>query len=143
VARGFRALDAARLRTRILRSELPYTVVTEGRFTGLDTLGQRIIAATGLAGTSVITRDGAAWEWTFTVRDPHAENSNVKVDEDVTALVGDLDRLHVVLPNGRFENADGFEISSDKRVATFTEDQFTDVDENAVVVLRLRWLIKR
>ena len=137
VARGLRALDAARLRTRILRSELPYTVVTEGRFTNLEVLGQRMIAATGLAGTSVLVCDGAAWEWTLSVRDPHAENT--KPNEDVTALMGELDKLSVVLANGRFESAQVFTISSDRRVATFDEDQIKDADENAVVVLRLRW----
>ena len=138
-ARGFRALGAVKLRTRILRSELPYTVVTEGRFTGLDVIGQRLIATTGLAGTSVIVRDGTTWEWTFTVRDPHAPDANVKVDEDVTSLMNDLDKLEAVLAVGRFESAHGFDLSSDKRKATFDEDQLKDVDENSVVVLRLRW----
>ena len=141
VARGLRALDAAKLRTRILRSELPYTVVTEGRFANLEVLGQRMIAATGLAGTSVLVRDGAAWEWTLSVRDPHAENT--KPNEDVTALMGELDKLQVVLATGHFESAQVFSISSDRRVATFDEDQIKDADENAVVVLRLRWIVKR
>lgn len=138
-ARGFRALGATKVRTRILRSELPYTVVTEGRFTALDVLGQRLIATTGLAGTSVLVRDGATWEWTFTVRDPHAADANVKADEDVTSLLNDLDKLEAVLTVGRFESAHGFDLSSDKRKATFDEDQLKDVDENSVVVLRLKW----
>jgi hypothetical protein len=140
-ARGLRALGADRLRTRILRGELPYTVVTEGRFMGLDVLGQRVIIATGLAGTSVLTRDGNTFEWTFTIRDPHAESP--KADEDVSALMGDLDKLQVVLATGRFESAQLFTLSDDRRVATFDESQLKDADENAVVVLRLKWTVKR
>lgn len=138
-ARGLRALGVAHLRTRILRSELPYTVVTEGRFTGLDAIGQRLIAMTGLAGTSVLVRDGTSWEWTFTARDPHAADANVDVDDDVASLMNDLDKLEAVLQSGRFESAQGFTISSDGRKATFDEDQLKDVDEDSVVVLKLRW----
>jgi len=137
VARGFRALGATNLRTRILRSEVPYTVVTEGRFTGLDELGRRIIAASGLAGTSVVTREGNTWEWTFTIRDPHAED--VKPNEDVAALLGDLDKLQVVLVTGRFETAQLFSLSDDRRVATFDESQLKDLGEDATMAMKLRW----
>lgn len=136
-ARAFRALGADKLRTRILRGELPFTVVTEGRFSGLDVLGQRVIIATGLAGSSVVTRDDNTFDWTFTVRDPHAESP--KADEDVTALMSDLDKLQVVLTKGHFDSGQLFTISKDRRVATFDESQLKDVDENTVVVLRLRW----
>ena len=138
-ARGFRALGAARLRTRILRSEIPFSVVTEGRFAALDDLGQRIISMSGLAGTSLLTRDGASREWTFTIRDPHAENS--RPDEDVMALLGDLDTLQVVLVTGRFESAQLFEISADRRVARIDRAQLKDMDESAVLVLKLKWTV--
>lgn len=140
MARGFRALGAANLRTRILRSEVPFTVVTEGRFAGLDELGQRIISTSGLAGTSVIRRDGNASEWTFTVRDPHAEA--LKPNEDVVALLGDLDKLQVVLVRGRFESAQLMEISDDRRVAKFNQAQTKEMDENAMVVIKLRWTFR-
>lgn len=136
-ARGFRALGAARLRTRILRSEVPFVVVTEGRFEGLEDVGQRIISMSGLAGTSVLTRDGASREWAFTIRDPHAEDT--RPNEDVMALLGDLDTLQVVLVTGRFESAQLFELSADRRVAKLDKTQLNDLDENATMVLRLRW----
>ena len=136
-ARGFRALGAARLRTRILRSEVPFTVVTEGRFDSLEELGQRIISMSGLAGTSVLTRDGASRDWTFTIRDPHAESP--RPNEDVMALLGDLDTLQVVRVTGRFESAQLFELSADRRVAKLDKTQLNDVDENAMVVMKLRW----
>ena len=139
-ARGLRMLGAAKVRTRILRSELPYTVVTEGRFGNLEELGQRLITMTGLAGTSVVTRTGNTFEWTFSVRDPHAED--VKPNEDVQSLMNDMDKLQVVLVSGHFESGQLFEISSDRRVATFDEAQLKDVDEDATIVLRLKWKIR-
>jgi hypothetical protein len=136
-ARGFRALGAAKLRTRILRSEIPFTVVTEGRFAALDDLGQQIISMSGLAGTSILTRDGAIREWTFTIRDPHAEDP--RPNEDVVALLGDLDTLQVVLVTGRFERAQLFELSSDRRVAKLDRSQLKDMDETATITLKLKW----
>ncbi len=136
-ARGFRALGAARLRTRILRSEVPFVVVTEGRFDGLEEVGQRIISMSGLAGTSVLTRDGASREWSFAIRDPHAEDA--RPNEDVMALLGDLDTLQVVLVTGRFESAQLFELSSDRRVATFDKSQVNVFDEAATLTLKLKW----
>ena len=136
VAQGFRAVGAARLRTRVLRSELPFTVVTEGRFQGLDILGQRIIGASGLTGSSIVERQGTGWQWTFTVRegDEHRD-----VSDDVQALLADLERLHVVLVTGQFESAEGFTLSSDRRVATFSEDAMAAADASGVLVMRLRW----
>ena len=137
-ARGLRALGAARLRTRILRSEVPFVVVTEGRFDGLDELGQRMISMSGLSGASVLTRDGASREWTFTIRDPHAEDP--RPNEDVMALLGDLDTLQVVLVTGRFESAQLFELSADRRVAKFDKNLVSLFDEAPTLVLKLKWL---
>ena len=139
IARGFRATGAADIRTRVLRGELPYTVVTEGRFTGLDVLGQRLIAATDLEGTSAIVRDGDAWEWTFSVRDADTPEGDPSANDDADALLNDMDTWQAVLAGGRFESAQGFTLSSDKRVATFDENQFKDAADDVVIVLKLRW----
>jgi hypothetical protein len=141
VASGLRTLGAADLRTRVLRGEVPYTVVTDGRFANLEELGQRLIMWSGLIGTSVVTRAGDTFEWTFSVRDPHAQDA--RPNEDVQALLNDLDKLRVVLTSGRFESGRLFAIGPDRRVATFDESQLKDVDEDATIVLQLKWTVKR
>ena len=65
------------------------------------------------------------------------------VDEDVAALIDDLSQLKVVMIDGRFEAASGFELSADKRVATFKDpagrDDAHDADATAIT-LRLSWV---
>ena len=138
MARGLRLLGAEAMRTRVLRAESPFTVVTEGRFAGLGELGQRLIVHAGLTGSSIATRADGKWEWTMTVRDPHATgDSTERVDDGLAALVAGLDKLEIVLVSGRFEDATGFDLSSDRRIATLKED--SSGNDESTVTLMLRW----
>lgn len=141
MAVGFRELGASRPRTVVLRGEVPYSVQTEGRFDGLDVLGQRLIAGVGAAGSSVITRNGTTWEWTMIVRDPKAEGATVEPSEGIKALTEHMDELKVVLIAGRFESAQGFSISNDGRAATWVESESKSKqdEENPTITLKLRW----
>jgi hypothetical protein len=141
VARGFKELGFADVRTRFLRSAVPFIVVTDARAGRIDALGQRLITRLGLGGTSVLTRQGDVWQWTMTIRDPHAENG-VSPSDDIQALMDGMNALKVVLVSGRFEDAAGFTISSDHRVATIEdlEKQANNhQDDDPTIVLRLKW----
>jgi len=137
---GLRELGGQKLRTTILRADLPYSVRTEARFAGLDTLGQRLITAIGSTGSSTIARDGGVWDWRFEMRDPSAPGTFNEPSTDVSALVNDIDRLRVVLVSGHFESAEGFELSSDRRVATLkVAEPASSGVESPIVTLRLSW----
>jgi hypothetical protein len=140
MAQAFRLLGATNVRTRIVRAEVPYTVVTDAKFLSLADLGRRLIVQTGLAGSSDLVRDGDAWQWTLTIRDPHATDSQVESDNAVMAVLESLDTLKIVLVAGRFDSAEGFVLSSDHRVATLDEKAMNSGDENPTVLLRLRWV---
>ena len=138
---GLRELGGEKLRARVLRSEVPYTVQTEARFAGLDVIGQRLIAAIGTTGTSVVRRTSeGAFEWTLVVRDPSALGAAFEPSDGVGELVDSLEHLGVVLVSGRFESAEGFSISGDRRAAKFSykEPEQNRNDEPAVS-LRLVW----
>lgn len=138
MARGLRLLGAETMRTRAVRAESPFTVVTEGHFTGLGELGQRLIVHAGLRGSSIVTRPDGMWEWTMTVRDPHATGDSMEhVDEGLASLLGGLDKLQIVLVSGRFEDATGFGLSSDRRIATLNEDPSSN--DETTVTLMLKW----
>lgn len=141
VAAGLQELGGDKLRTLVLRDEVPYTVQTDARFSGLDELGRRMIAAINVMGTSILTRDGDTWDWTLTIRDPSSPMSVSEPSDNVNAVMADMDTLRVVLVAGRFEHAEGFDLSSDRRVATLqTEDKFTHAQpEEPTVKLRLVW----
>jgi len=141
LARGFRLLSPTDVRTRVLRSALPYTVTTEARFSGLDVLGQRLIARLGLVGSSVMESTADGTQWTFTVRPAPSPDAAATEDDDLHALTRGLDRVSVALTRGRFVAAQGFELSPDGRLARFVEDPNTEakLTAGADVVLALRW----
>lgn len=138
---GLRDLGGERLQTRVLRSEAPYSVVTEAKFSGLDTLGQRLIASIGSTGTSLVRRTGEdALEWTLVVRDPSALGATFEPSDGVAELLNSLEHLKVVLVSGRFEAAEGFTLSQDRRVASFSYKQDErKADEQPAVTLKLVW----
>ena len=140
MAEAFRLLGAANPRTRILRAEVPYTVVTDATFPSIADLGHQLIMQTGLAGSSDLVRDGEAWQWTLTIRDPHTAASQMESDNALMALFESLETLKIVLVAGRFEHAEGFALSGDQRVATIDDKTMNAGDENPAVVLRLRWV---
>ncbi len=135
MAQGLREFGALDVRTRVLRNRVPYSVVTDATFPTIDELGRRLIALTGLIGTSVLERDGDALQWTLSLRDPHAEEPSFS--EAVGTLTGDLDTLRVVLTDGQFDSALGFTLDSDRRVARF--DEVDDQGDDTMIVLQLRW----
>ena len=138
MGRGLRLLGAEKLRTRVLRAEAPFTVVTEGRFSGLDELGRRLLAHAGLSGSSVVLSTNGTWEWTMTARDPHAsDNSSERVDDGLMALLANLDRLQVVLVTGRFDSAAGFTLSQDQRIASIQSDSSNS--QETTITLNLKW----
>lgn len=146
IARGFRALGAAEIRTKILRGSVPYSVVTEARFASLETMGQMLIARTGLSGSSILERDAVGATWTLTMRDPHAADTPEQNDQDLNALIEGLEGLKVTLIDGRFVAAgsQGFTISSDGRVATLLADKDDEkaFEDGNLIVKRLKWITK-
>jgi hypothetical protein len=139
VARGLAELGPLEIRTRLLHATVPFSVFTEAKFVGVDVLGAQLISHLGLAGTSVVTRAVDGTTWTFTALDPHATNGASEPDDDLTAAVGTLDGLRVVLIDGRFLAADGFDLSSDRRVATLKTLDDEPSKDNDKLVLRLSW----
>ena len=141
VARAFRELGFADVHTRFLRRAVPFIVVTDAKAGRIDVLGQHLIMRLGLEGTSALTREDDAWQWTMTMRDPHAP-SGVQPSDDMQALLEGANALKVVLVAGRFEDASGFKISSDHRVATVEDlekQAGNHQDDDPTIVLRLRW----
>ena len=138
IARGMRLLDPVQIRTTSLRREAPFTVVTDARFPSIELLGRRLIERLGWSGTSVVVRSDDATTWTLTLRDPNSASDSERPGDDMMALVGDLDQLRVVLTAGRFQDAVGFTISADARVAVIAWPDEANA-ERQTLVLRLTW----
>ena len=139
VAAGLQELGGTKLRTTVLRGEVPYTVRTEARFSGLDEVGRRLLAAVGTLGVSTVTRQGDRWEWKVVSRDPNSSGSVVEPSDGVSAVVGEFSSIKIVLVAGRFESAEGFTLSTDRRVATFDEKSVESQQEAPAVMIKLVW----
>jgi hypothetical protein len=137
IANGLRELSGQKPRVTVLRARAPFHVRTEGRFANLEVLGQRLIAAIGGTGTSLMRAENGVTEWTLTVRDPSAAGTSVEPSEGVSELLGTLEHLTVFLIRGRFESAEGFVLSDDRRAASFDREHHQD--DAPAVVLRLAW----
>ncbi len=117
IATAFARLYPSDLHTMILRSGRPFTVLTEARFTRLDTLMADFAAAMGLSSTSVLEGRDDVRTWAWTVREE--ANGDARDDaKEIAALVDSFEACRFVLSTGRFLSATGFDLSSDHRVAT-------------------------
>jgi hypothetical protein len=139
-AMGFRELGAAKVTTTALRGEAPYTVQIEARFPAIDALSQRIIAAIGGNGYATLERSNGKTVWTFVLRDPSAIDGVGDPGEGLMDLLNGMEKLRVVLVGGRFESAEGFELSADRRTAVLNfKEPGPDSKESPTVTLRLEW----
>lgn len=114
MAQGLAALvPAGRVRSHVVRAERPFTIVTVARFETLDGALQRLFDANGVQAVVSVRRDGCRailhMAFDFTV-EPTA-------DSPAAALLEDFERFSFVLTDGRFVEADGFDLSDDGRSA--------------------------
>lgn len=114
MAQGLAALTpAAPLRTHMVRGERPYTIVTVARFEALEGVLQRLFDANGVLAVVSVRRDGdrAILHFAFDFA------ADAAIDSPAGALLEDFERFSFVLTDGRFVEADGFDLSDDGRSA--------------------------
>ena len=107
VAAAFRGLGAQEVTTRWLRRERPYAVLTEGHFNDVRQLALAIIDAAHARGDVELVRAGCQTRFGVCL---NLEQSGSKEDSPLEALMDDLETYRLVLTEGRFISADGFEI---------------------------------
>jgi len=138
VALALEALAPETWRSTILREEVPFTVLTEARFSRVDWLAQRVLDRLRLPGTSVLGQEGDEMSWTLTV-DMNAEADEGAVDE-LAPLLADVSDYRVFLTRGCFTAATGFRIVDGGRVAEpLAENGSDETPEAETLVLSLRW----
>jgi hypothetical protein len=122
VARAFELLDPFSLESHVLRQERPYTVFTTARFESLEVLSRNLLEALQVTGgtADVGTKDGLHH---FVLTLPREVDGEENEDEEspLLALAEDLENYHIVLTNGRFVDAVGFELENDGTMAVPVE----------------------
>ena len=133
VAKALRAIGATRIDTTILRRDRPFTVVTAGRFSDLGELARALMAAARVRGDASVERDGCTRTFRAWV-DPDSASSG---ESDALAdLFGEWSTYRLVLADGRFVRAEGFDIEDDGAVAT---PATPGAGEDGIVRVSLVW----
>jgi len=134
VLEAFARLAPDQTSLRLLRSERPYTVVTDARFERIDAGTLKLFAELGIPATATLRRTGD--EWTLLVSLDLTAASDVEPDTPVTALIEEFDRYRLMLTEGRFVAATGFAIVDDGTAVELRPDQ---VPTDRPAELRLTW----
>jgi hypothetical protein len=119
---------------RLVRAERPYTVLTDARFERVDAVVEKLLSELQIPGKATLRRAGE--EWTLTVEVDLSSVHEDDVDSPVAALVEELDRYRVVLTEGRFVAASGFEIEDDGAAVRLAPDR---IPTDRPAELRLTW----
>jgi hypothetical protein len=115
VARAFRSLGAGSVTTTWLRRERPYSVMTEARFADVRQLALAILREAKAQGDVTLTRDGCRTK--FGMRVNLEAGTESEDGSPLDALLSDLETYRIVLTEGRFISADGFEILDEGSIA--------------------------
>jgi hypothetical protein len=130
------------VRTHILRSERPFTVVTTATFASVADTLWRLFEENGIPAAVTLEREG-----------PHRVlrlqldfGMCAERETPAGALLEDVHTLAIVLTEGTFVQADGFDLEDSHRVARLSADWFRRAEDAAetggTVVLVLTWRVE-
>jgi hypothetical protein len=129
------------VKTRMLRRERPYAVLTEARFASVELMIQRMLDVLKLRGSTAISREGSDVTLVVSIERP-SEDEDSPDDSAVAPLVDCAAPYRFVLTEGRFVSALGFTLANDGAIATLDDEAFEAAGEpGAVVTLSLTWTI--
>ena len=145
IGRALQALFPRSSRTRVLRSQRPFTVVTEAHYDRLDHLAVDLLRGLGGVGTAELRMEGAEMLLELTVDVDATEECDDEGEEVLHPLLADPDDYRIVLTSGRFVDAVGFELQSHDTVAVpqeLEEDELQEqMDDDGKLTLSLRWTV--
>jgi hypothetical protein len=109
VARGFDALGPqSAVRTRVLRDERPFHVVTDAHFRATDRVLERLFTEMGVRTSASLVQD--ADQVTLRVRLDFGRPLDER-ETPVSALFDDIDHVRFVLTEGHFGAVTGFDVT--------------------------------
>lgn len=140
------ALHPSSLNTRILREEAPQAILTEAHFPGIDRVYQNLYDLYDLPALAELESDEdrtrlRIWMWKGGEDEDEPDGSEESERVSLEILAALIGECRIVLTEGRFVEATGFEILQNGRVAVPADFETTEEqDEGYVpVVLSLTW----
>lgn len=139
VGRGLAALAPSRQRTRVLRSERPFVVVTEAEFSSLEFAIRRLLTELAVEADVNVAYDGRLTTLTIRANAANAETDDGR-DTPVGELFEELDRYRIALTDGRFIRATGFALIEGDTVAVPIETPWAAIAANGgILEMSLTW----
>jgi len=142
IVSDFDALGALRVDTRVISDRRPFFVVTEAAFSSIEELASAILEETCPQGTAALEFDGdrARFAARCPLDDHDVESSEAPEGETVGVhLIDDAECYRVVLTDGRFIDAVGFDLDTDDTalLRELTEEELAANDN--VAIFSLTW----
>jgi hypothetical protein len=134
VLEGLRRLGPEKASLALLRAERPYAVTIDARFRRVDELLVRLFEELQVQGAATVHRQGDLS--TLVISIDVSDGTDDETDTPAVALLEDLDRYRIVLTEGRFVSASGFDIGRDGTIATFASES---AGADGPIELRLVW----
>jgi hypothetical protein len=139
VAEGLRYLGPERASVRLLRAERPFVVLTEARFGRLDRVVEQFFMDLGVPVQATMHASAIGGTLSVSVDLSVLDGDGAAQETPVDALLEDLDRYRLVLTEGRFTAADGFEVSEDGCEAKLKVVDRRQLGPEGVATLALGW----
>jgi hypothetical protein len=136
VAEALRALNPDDVKTVMLRDQRPFSTMTQARFPAVDVLVRELLHQLGV--TATVDYVAVGTQRHLTVRFEESDD-DPPGDGEVLALIEELQSYRLVLTDGVFTSAEGFELSNDDRWAVLSEIDEEELEADGVVVLGLGW----
>lgn len=123
-----------------MRDTRPFVVVTEAEFGRIDELGRNLLDQLRMTGRSELAMVDGGLRWTLTVLPSEGESDSADDSEVTPLLVDAADSYRIILGEGCFVDAVGFELSEGSTVAAPVE-QAELPNDGRPLVFSLTWVI--
>lgn len=138
LADAFRALEPSSLTWQVVRDTRPFVVVTEAEFGRIDELGLNLLDQLRMNGRSELAMVDGGLRWTLTGFPSEGASDSADESEVTPLLVDAADSYRIILGEGCFVDAVGFELSEGSTVAHPLEHEEYPKD-GSPLVFSLTW----
>ena len=138
-AEGLYALRPLGLETRVLRDRRPYTVLTTARFPSIDAVFQEMLDLEGIPGRAVLEDEFGLRRFVVTIPldDLDLEENDEEAEGECETVLGFWDINRILLTEGEFVEAIGFEIDGDSAVLKEIDEE--TLERGGELTLSLTW----
>lgn len=135
-AAAFRALDAQVVRTRVIRAERPFGVITEARFTSVRAMVAKLLTELRAPGDVTLTNEGS--RTTLRIRINIAEMPENEEETSPMSALAD-GNCRFILTDGKFVSAKGFKLQNKDREAVPDDNLEAASAADGFIELMLAW----